>query len=186
MDESSFIGPSKGLQKIMLNSKSAFIHMTEVIFASDEYKNCKIELIPWQQRLGYNTIIIQKSSPFEQFMKQVILDIYSKGILSKLQQKWSIKETYCEEPDIKPISPQKVFICFIWVLCGMVTALIMAIVEKCISKHGSNSKTSDDKSMAIKVKSFVDDIFKHQSCSKEKLIQMIISAYEEKSNEKLN
>ena len=186
MDESSFIGPSKGLQKVMLNQRSAYVSVTEVILASDEYKHCKIELIPWQQRLGYNTIIIQKSSPFEQFMKQVILDIYSKGILSKLQQKWSIKETYCEEPDIKPISPQKVFICFIWVLCGMVTALIMAIVEKCISKHGSNSKTSDDKSMAIKVESFVDDIFKHQSCSEEKLIQMIACACEEKRKEMLN
>ena len=106
MDESSFIGPSKGLQKVMLNQRSAYVSVTEVILASDEYKHCKIELIPWQQRLGYNTIIIQKSSPFEQFMKQVILDIYSKGILSKLQQKWSIKETYCEEPDIKTISPQ--------------------------------------------------------------------------------
>ena len=183
---SSFIGPSKGLQKIMLNSKSAFIHMTEVILASEEYKHCKIELIPWQQRLGYNTIIIQKSSPFEQFMKQVILDLYSKGILSKLQQKWSIKETYCEEPDIKPISAQKVFVCFIWVLCGMVTALIMAILEKCLSKHGSNSKYPDDIYMAIKVNSFVADIFKHQSCSHEKLIQMIACAYEEKRKEKLN
>ena len=84
MDESSFIGPSKGLQKVMLNQRSAYVSVTEVILASDEYKHCKIELIPWQQRLGYNTIIIQKSSPFEQFMKQVILDIYSKGILIAL------------------------------------------------------------------------------------------------------
>ena len=186
MDENSFIGPSKGLQKIMLNSKSALVHMREGIFGSEEYKNCKIELIPWQQTMGYSTMFIQKSSPYEQFMKQVVLDLYSTGILSKLQQKWSIKETYCEEPDIKPISAEKVFICFIWVLCGMVTALITAIVEKCISKHRRDSKCTDDKSMAIKVKSFVDDIFKHQSCSKEKLIQMITTAYEEKSYEKLN
>ena len=186
MDGSSFIRPSKGLQKIMLDSKSAYVHMTEVIFASDEYKNCKIELIPWQQRLGYCTMIIQKSSPFEQFIKQVIIDLHSKGILNKLQQKWSIKETYCEEPDIKAISPQKVFVCFIWVLCGMATASITAIVEKCMSKCRSDPKSPDDKYMAIKVNSFVDDIFKHQSCSKEKLIQMITIAYEEKSNEKMN
>ena len=68
----------------------------------------------------------------------------------------------------------------------MVSALIMAILEKCLSKHRSNSKYPDDIYMAIKVNSFVDDIFKHQSCSKEKLIQMITTAYEEKSYEKLN
>ena len=78
MDESSFIGPLKGLQKVMLNSRSAYVSLTEVIFGSDEYKNCKIKLIPWQQRMGYASMLIQKSSPYEHFLKQVIFGLYDK------------------------------------------------------------------------------------------------------------
>ena len=130
MDESSFIGPSKGLQKVMLNQRSAYVSLTEVIFGSDEYKKCKIELIPWQQRMGYASMLIQKSSPYEPFLKQVVFGLYTKGILNKIQQKWSIKEPYCEEAEIKPISFQKVVTCFLLTLCGIVFSIITLMVEK--------------------------------------------------------
>ena len=75
-------------------------------------------------------MLIQKSSPYEPFIKQVILDIYAKGILNKIQQKWSIKEPYCEEAEIKPISFQKVVTCFLLTLCGIALSMITLMVEK--------------------------------------------------------
>ena len=130
MDESSFIGLTSGLQKVMTNSKSAYIHSKEFILSTDAYKTCKIEIIPWQHTLGYNTMLIQKYSPYEPFIKQVILDIYAKGILNKIQQKWSIKEPHCEEAEINPISFQKVVTCFVLIFCGIVLSMITLMMEK--------------------------------------------------------
>ena len=59
MDDNSFTGPIKGIQQIMSKSESAYVHSKEVIFGSDEYKNCMIDLIPWQQRIGANAMILQ-------------------------------------------------------------------------------------------------------------------------------
>ena len=186
MDDNSFIGPTKGMQKVMTKSESAYVQAKEAIFGSDEYKNCMIDLIPWQQRIGANAMILQKSSPYEPFMKQVILDLYSSGILKQLQQKWSITDRNCEMADNKPISPQKVFVCFIWILCGMVTSLITLIVERQLVKFWKNSNPTDKTCMKNKIESFVDDVFIRKSCSDEELIQMIAEACKDKCNERLN
>ena len=186
MDDNSFIGPTKGMQKVMTKSESAYFQAKEAIFGSDEYKNCMIDLIPWQQRIGANAMILQKSSPYEPFMKQVILDLYSSGILKQLQQKWSITDLNCVMADNKPISPQKVFVCFIWVLCGMVTALITLVFERQLVKLWNDSRHTDESCMKNKIDSFVDDVFIRKSCSDEELIQMIAEAFKAKCNERLN
>ena len=186
MYDDSFIGPIKGIQQIMTKSESAYVHSKEAIFGSDEYKNCMIELIPWQQIIGANAMILQKSSPYEPFMKQVILDLYSSGILKQLQQKWSITDRNCKMADITPISPQKVFVCFIWVLCGMVTSLVTLIVERQLVKFWTNSKSTDRSCMKNKIESFADEVFSQKYCSDKELIQMIAETCKAKCNKRLN
>ena len=119
-------------------------------------------------------------------MKQVIIELYSSGILKQLQQKWSITDRNCEMADNKPISPQKVFVCFIWVLCGMVTALITLVFERQLVKLWNDSRHTDESCMKNKIDSFVDDVFIRKSCSDEELIQMIAEAFKAKCNERLN
>ena len=135
MDEDSFIGlPNKALHKVIKTPKSAYLHSKLVISYTEEYQSCKIEFIPWEQNMGSISIPITKSSPYTQFMKQVITDLYTNGVLVRLQRKWLEKEQICQKTDASPISSMKVISSFIWIMCGMTVSILTFFVEKLLFK----------------------------------------------------
>ena len=129
MDESSFTGTSKGISMVLGESTSGFMNVEDLIMDTKAYQECKIEPIPWRQTLGYVSMAVSKDSPFKEFMNSVILDIIQSGILEQSQTKWAIKKADCQ-PEVKPISFQKVILSFTGISVGMIFALIMLIVEK--------------------------------------------------------
>ena len=115
MDEHSFIGPEKGLAKILKPPRSAYIHSKIIISNSKQYMNCEIEMIPWEEWIQYLTIAVVKSSPYEPFLREYLNGFHGNGIMRKLQQKWIHQETNCATYDFMPISHQKVIVAFIWI-----------------------------------------------------------------------
>ena len=185
MDEDPFIGTQKGMEKVLMDSKTAFTHAKEEVFLSEKYKSCKVKIIPWEQRISFNSILIKKSSPYEPFLKQWVLDLYEKGIFKLLQQKWSLKKPLCEKPSIKPISPHKVIASFIWIIGGMILALLTFAVEKfCFRCTGGvtekESNVNAKEAMKVKMVNFIDDIFEQDEITSKELVDMIGHALKEK------
>ena len=56
MDDESFIGVTKGIDKILKTPKSAYLHYEEI-------QNCIFESIPWKKTVGYVTMALFKDSP---------------------------------------------------------------------------------------------------------------------------
>ena len=180
MDENSFLDFENGLRKVTTTPQSAFLSSKMPIYHSEVYQNCRIEFTPWEQNIGSLSFPITKSSPYEPFMKQIVTDLYSTGVLKKLQQKWLEAERQCEKPDVKPISPQKVITSFIWIFIGMTTSVMTFIVERLFFKckkakevsHQSNAKDV----MKTRIKNMVDDLFQQEDVSDEDMVYMIVSA----------
>ena len=129
MDDNSFIGTSKGISRILSESKSVFMNVEDLIMDTKAYQECEIEPIPWKQTLGYVSMAVSKDSPLKKFMDLVILDIMESGSLEQSRLKWSIKKADCQT-GVRPISPQKVIMTFIGISAGMVFALVAFFIEK--------------------------------------------------------
>lgn len=183
MGKESFMDSNEALTKIVTASKSSFTDEDLLIRLSEEYQNCRIEFIPWDRKYGSVSIPITKSSPYEPFMRQAFADIYSTGALQKLQQKWLKTEHQCENAEVKPISPQKVITCFIWILGGMISSVLTIIVEKLIFKckkvkNVSQSNARD--AMNTRIRNIVDDLFQQKDIPDEEMVHMFVSAANEK------
>ena len=126
MDNESFIGVTKGIDKILKTPKSAYLHYEEI-------QNCIVESIPWKKTVGYVTMALSKDSPYKQFMDKVILDIMESGNLKKSRLKWFTKETDCQT-ETNPISFQKVILIFVSISAGMILAIVILIYE-CLLKQ---------------------------------------------------
>ena len=183
MDEDSFIGlPNKALHKVIKTPKSAYLHSKLVISYTEEYQSCKIEFIPWEQNMGSISIPITKSSPYKQFMKQVITDLYTNGVLVRLQRKWLEKEQICQKTDASPISSMKVISSFIWIMCGMTVSILSFFVEKIlfkVRKHTNENiseSSTKDAMLRRKMKYFINEIYQQEDITEERFFQMIQSA----------
>ena len=129
MDEQSFIGTTKGIAKVLANPRSAFLNIEDMITFTEEYQSCKIKFIPWRQFFGHMAMAVPKGSKFKRFFNWAILDLKQKGILDQSRKKWSVKETKCHN-EVTAISPNKVVVAFIIVICGMILGLIILMVER--------------------------------------------------------
>ena len=131
MDEESFIGTTKGIAKVLSTPRSAFLNIEDMVTFTEAYQSCHIKFIPWRQFFGHMAMAVPKDSKFKRFFNWAILDMKQKGILDQSRKKWSIKETNCGN-EITAISPNKVIVAFIIVICGMIFALIVLFVEKLV------------------------------------------------------
>ena len=129
MNEQSFIGTTKGIAKVLANPKSAFLNIEDMITFTEEYQSCKIKFIPWRQFFGHMAMAVPKDSKFKRFFNWAILDLKQKGILDQSRKKWSVRETNCHN-EVTAISPNKVVVAFIIVVCGMVFGLVVLLVER--------------------------------------------------------
>ena len=134
MDENSFVKLGEGLDTVVHDPNSAMMYWVELLKASSQYQDCRIKFIPWNQPLGSMSVGLQMLSPYEPFMKQVVMDIYANGILKKLQQKHSVTPPQCETKDIKPISLEKIVVCFVWIAFGTIVAIITMVLECFVGK----------------------------------------------------
>lgn len=188
MDSSSFIGKRKGLEKVLSGSKNAMIYWKNSIKVYDEYKNCKIKFIPWSQPLGTTSIALQKYSPYEVFMKQVILDLQSNGVLKKLRKKYAITSQECSSPIVKAISSEKIIVCFLWITFGMVVSMMILLYECFIQKVKKKSnqlpKLCMKKSIGINFKDYVQNIIHQNFVSKEEIVSIMRDYLEEISQTK--
>ena len=126
---------------------------------------------------------ITKSSSFEPFMKEIITDLYTTGLMKRIKQKWLENDRQCEKSDVKPISPQKVITCFIWIICGMTASIFIFIAEKSIlscKKADDNIQSTKEDETRTKIRNFVDDLFQQENIPDDRLINMILSAANEK------
>ena len=60
MDDESFIKASEGLPKISKVAESAFLQTKGLSMFSEAYKKCKIEFVPWEEKLGSISMPITK------------------------------------------------------------------------------------------------------------------------------
>ena len=175
--EDPFIGVKKGTSKILKTPNCAYIHTKHQIDWLKECGNCEIEFIPWQQLVGYNSIPMVKASPYEPFMREMINMLQGNGKLNQLRQKWSLEEPPCAENEVKPISYQKVIVCFILVLFGMAVSLIILIAEKLLFNQGKKSifvKHSKPEVLVVsRVTNFIIDLLNQQTIPDDKLIEII-------------
>ena len=51
MDYNSFTGTSKGISKVLGESKSGFMNVEDIIMDTKAYQECEIEPLPWRQTL---------------------------------------------------------------------------------------------------------------------------------------
>ena len=176
MNEDSFVKLNKGLDAVVHNPKSAMMYWIELMKASSQYQDCRIKLIPWKQPLGSMSVGLQKLSPYEPFMKQVIMDIYAKGILKKLQQKYSLTPPQCETKDIKPISLEKIVVCFVWIVFGIMASMITLVLECFVGKCKERPKPlAKEMKKAVKenFKGFVEELTQLEYISIDELVTIL-------------
>ena len=173
MDEDSFIGSRKGLQKILTTSDSAYIHTDYAIYRSPQYKKCQVEIIPWQRFKAHASIPLVKSSPLEPFMKEFIFSLYGTGLIRNLQRKWLAIEPECLDSELRPLSPQKVIVGFIWIIFGMLFALLTLMFEKMVFKCKKGSKSDITEEVESEVGNIVDELLKKKMLPDEQMISII-------------
>ena len=100
------------------------------VLSSSEFSNCKVKEV-WRQPFGYVSIAINEALPYGRFMKQFIWDIIANKRINDVKRKWSINEPNCNnETSVKAISYSKIFTCFIFLIFGLVLAMVILMVEK--------------------------------------------------------
>ena len=182
MNEDSFIGSRRGLQKILTTSDSAYIHTDYAIYRSPQYKNCQVELIPWQRFKAHASIPLVKSSPLEPFMKEFIFSLYGTGLIRNLQRKWLAIEPECLDSELRPLSPQKVIVGFIWIMFGMVFALLTLMFEKILFKCKKESKYDITEEVKGEVENIVNELLKKKMLPDEQMISIIHDVLKNRTN----
>ena len=176
MNADSFVGLKRGLENVLSAPNNAFLFWTEYIKDTSQYQSCKIQFIPWIQPLGSVSIALQKYSPLEPFMKQIVMDIHEKGVLKKLQLKHSISSPNCKNEDVKAISPEKIIVSFLWITLGIVFSFF-ALFFECVIRKGKKpdkaSKTNMKMSIEADLQNFVQNIIKQNCISEDELVGII-------------
>ena len=161
MDNDSFIGTTNGLKKILENDHSAFINAEYHIKHSENYKNCKIDLIPWREFIGSLSIPMVKSSPYEPFLREQIIGLYANGIIRSLEQQWSPKAPECLKPKVKEISLEKVIVSFTWIAIGIGSSLVILIMEKLYKFANHNQFNQTNEPINSIIEEDIENYFEH-------------------------
>ena len=110
MNMESFTNTNTGMQTMMTLPEHALLNIIEILGATNQFKMCEVELIPWKENLGLASIGLQKSSPYLPFMKQIIVDIQENGILKNLNHRWLTRQPICKRSNTAQISPKKLIL----------------------------------------------------------------------------
>ena len=173
MDEDSFIGTKKGLKKILENDDSAFINAEYHIKHSENYKSCKIELIPWREFIGSLSIPIVKSSPYEPYLREQIIGLYANGIIRSLEQKWSPKAPECLKPKVKEISLQKVIVSFLWILIGTASSLVILIIEKLYFKVVKQNPINKERIIEREIENYFEHLLFQRNIPVHRMMEIL-------------
>ena len=56
MNMESFTNTNEGMQTMMTSQEHALLMIIEILGATNQFKMCEIELIPWKENLGFASI----------------------------------------------------------------------------------------------------------------------------------
>ena len=95
--------------------------------------------------MGSLSIAFTKGLPYGIFMKHLIYDLTEKGQVHKMKKKWEIEKLDCTplRNTGKPLSMKKMSTAFIFIMSGMVLALLSLFIEVTFSLYVPKSSQKD-------------------------------------------
>ena len=95
--------------------------------------------------MGSLSIAYTKGLPYGIFMKHLIHDLIEKGQLHKIKKKWEIGTLDCSplRNTGKPLSIKKMYTAFIFIMSGIVLALLSLFIEVTFNLYVPKSSQKD-------------------------------------------
>ena len=84
------------------------------------------------------------------------------------------------------ISPQKVILCFIWMIIGFAASLMMLIVEKVLFRRKKGLKSRAKEIVEDKMETFLDDLMLQRLLPDKQLFSLIHKVLDEKERKNMS
>ena len=115
-------------------------------------------------------------------MKEFIFSLYGTGLIRNLQRKWLAIEPECLDSELRPLSPQKVIVGFIWIIFGMVFALFTLMFEKIVYNCKKQSKPDITEGIESEVENVVNELLNKTFLPDEQIISIIQNVLLKRTN----
>ena len=95
-----------------------------------EFKDCKILIIPAKYEASSFGFGFQKHSPYIQIFNFYLNKLLEKGALNRIKKKYSLEKQNCPDKSGKPLTINACFSPFVIVIGGLFVAFIILCYEK--------------------------------------------------------